>query len=200
MGLSDEEKNMTWCVGTGLSSLYKMDITPGTNPPPNFTYPPRCKKMAASLRCVTPLGPHFWLSTDSPLPRERATSSAAWGRPPDAQLNMLTGRDRRGENHIFAIPHLSCCVRTVRLPFLLWQGKRKESRKLLQLTITLITIAQNKSQAEKSLDGNCYNCPNNGNGYFSMLNYMDLIFKYTICQFSPVELGSNRFKYLNHSH
>lgn len=156
--------------------------------------------MATSLRSVAPLGPHFWLSTDSPLPRGRATSSAAWGRPPDAQLNMLAGRNRRGENHFFAIPHLSCCVRTVRLPFLLCPRSRKEPRKWFQLTITLITIAQNKSQAEKSLDGNCYNCSNNGNGYFSMLNYMDLIFKYTICQFSPVELGSNRFKYLNHSH
>lgn len=129
-----------------------------------------------------------------------ATSSAAWGWPPDAQLNMLSGRDRRGENRVFAVPHLSCWVRSVRLPFLLRPGSRTESRKRFQLAITLITIAQNKSQAEKSLDGNCYNCPNNGNGYFSPLNYTDLIFKYTICQFSPVELGSNRFKYLNHSH
>lgn len=44
--------------------------------------------------------------------------------------------------------------------------------KWLQLTILLITIAQNKTQAEKSLDGNCYNCPNNRDEYFFLLNYM----------------------------
>lgn len=194
---------MAWRVVTGLPSPYKMDIKLRTPPfplHPHLSLSSQSDVMAASPRCVAPLGPHFRLSADSPLPRGRATSSAAWGRPPDAQLNMLSGRDRRGENRVFAVPHLSCCVRSVRLPFLLRPGSRTESRKRFQLAITLITIAQNKSQAEKSLDGNCYNCPNNVNGYSSLLNYTDLIFKYTICQFSPVELGSNRFKYLNHSH
>lgn len=90
---------MAWCVVTGLSPPSKMDITPRT--PPSFLILPEwCKKMAASLRCVAPLGPHFRLSTDSPLPRGRATSSAAWGRPPDAQLNMLTGREERRKSRL----------------------------------------------------------------------------------------------------
>lgn len=179
MGLSDEEKNTTWCVTTGLSSPHRMDITlsnPKYPPPPapffSLILPKWCKKMATRPRCVAPLGPHFLPSTDSPLPRGRPTSSAAWGRPPNARLNMLTGRNRKGENHAFAIPLLSCCVHSVRLPFLLQPGSKKKWRKWFQLTITLITIAQNKSQAEKSLDGIGYNCPNNRNGYFSLLNYM----------------------------
>lgn len=148
--------------------------TPPPHPTPFFILilPKWCKEMAARPRCVAPLGLHFRPSTDSPLPRGRSTSSAAWGRPPNARLNMLTGRNRRGENHAFAIPLLSCCVHSVRLPFLLRPGSKKKWRKWFQLTITLITIAQNKSQAEKSLDGNGYNCLNNRNGYFSLLNYM----------------------------
>lgn len=123
--------------------------------------------------------PHWALVSNCPLihrsHRGTLTSSATWRRPPYPQLNMLTGRNQRGENHVLKIPHRACCVRSVQLLFFFYgRGIRNTPslRKLLQLTIMLITIAQNKSQAEKSLDGNCYNCPNNGNEYFSLLNYM----------------------------
>lgn len=126
------------------------------------------KEMAANLSSVSLLSRHLWPSTDLPLPQGKLTSLATWGWPPDAQLNMLTGRNLKGENHV--VPPL-CPVslffqgQGIRNPQILENGK-------LQLSIMLITIAQNKSQAEKSLDGNCYNCPNNGDEYFSLLNYM----------------------------
>lgn len=170
MGLSDEEKNMTGCIVTSLLSLDKVDRHTIKS---CFSPQKRCMKMAADLRCVSPLGPRFRLSTDSPLPRRRPSSAATWGRPPNAQLNMLTGRCQSGENHVLkTTPSMLCPLCPA--SFFLRPGNKKypESRKWLQLTIMLITIAQNKSQAEKSLDGNCYNCPNNGNEYFSVLNYM----------------------------
>ncbi len=73
--------------------------------------------MAANPSSVSPLGLHLRLSTDSPLPQGRLTSSATWGRPPYAQLNMLTGRNQRGENHVLKTLHQACCVRSVQLPF-----------------------------------------------------------------------------------
>lgn len=73
-----------------------VDITP-TNP---FLFPKWCKEMAANPSGVSPLSPHLLLSTDSPLPLRRLTSSATCGRPPYAQSNMLTGRNQRGENHL----------------------------------------------------------------------------------------------------
>lgn len=42
MGLSDEEKNTTWCVTTGLSTPRRMDITlsnPKHPPTPRLFYP-----------------------------------------------------------------------------------------------------------------------------------------------------------------
>lgn len=130
------------------------------------------KEIDANLSGVSPLSPHLRLAAESPLPQGRLTSSAARGRPPYAQLNMLTGRNHRGENHVVNTPHQAAL--SSQCPFFKGQGIRNTPSlgKWLQLTIMLITIAQNKSQAEKSLDGNCYNCPNNGNEYFSLLNYM----------------------------
>lgn len=71
-----------------------VDITPSN------LFSEWCKEMAANPSGVSPLRPHLRLSTDSPLPLGRLTSSATWGRPPYPQLNMLTGRNHRGENHV----------------------------------------------------------------------------------------------------
>lgn len=75
MGLSDEEKNMAWCVMTGLSSPRRMDITPA-NPTPPHLFPSSSysdvRKWLHGRGVWPPLGPHFRLSTDSPLPRGEA--------------------------------------------------------------------------------------------------------------------------------
>lgn len=62
MGLSDEEKNMAGCIMTSLLSLDRVDRHTIKS---CFFPQERCKKMAADLRCVSPLGPRFQLSTDS---------------------------------------------------------------------------------------------------------------------------------------
>lgn len=93
------------------------------HPAPFFVLilPKWCKEMAARPRCVAPLGPHFRPSTDSPLPRGRPISSAAWGRPPNARLNMLTGRNWTPS------PFRYCRAASTRssFPFFCGQGAKK---------------------------------------------------------------------------
>lgn len=140
----------------------------------SFLFPKWRKEMAANPSVVSPLCPHLRLSTDLPLPLGKLTTTGTCGWPPYAQSNMLTGRNQRGENQIVKTSTTTCCWLSVQLPLFLRPGMRTNPSpgKWLQLDVMLITIAQNKSQAEKSLDGNCYNCPNNRNEYFFLLNYM----------------------------
>lgn len=162
-------KTLNGVLWQGCYPWKKVDITP-SNPP----FFPQSDENGCKPEVCFPTGPSRptvpWF-TD---PTGETDLFRHIGRPPNVLLNMLTGRNRRGGNHARSIQPQTCCVCSVRLPFFLKPGNQKypKSRKWLQLTIMLITMAQNKSQAEKSLDGNCYNCPNNGKEYFSLLNYM----------------------------
>lgn len=115
---------------TRLLSPNKVDITPSP-PSPSFFNPEGCKEMVANPSGVSPLSPHLQLSTDSPLPQGRRTSSATWGRPPPhAQLNMLTGRKLRVENHVVKTLH------SVQRPsfFLLLRPENKKYPKSWKMT------------------------------------------------------------------
>lgn len=100
MWWSVEKKNITSQV---LTSAYHPTWWTSHQQIP-FFFPKWCKEMAAKPSGVSPLSLHLRLSTDSPLPLGRLTSSTTCGRPPYAQSNMLTGRNQRGENHFVKTP------------------------------------------------------------------------------------------------
>lgn len=120
------------------------------------------RKWTASGGMPPPLGPD---ASDCPViqrsRRGERPLQPPGGRPPNRTVKYAHRKEAEGENHILG----ESCSPTLTAA----AEKRREKR--LQLTVMLITIGRNKSQAGKSLDGNCYNCPDDGNEYFSPRNY-----------------------------
>lgn len=160
---------------------HSVDVAPCDHPPPQTPIPaptattasppnppcrPAARKRAPSRGVPPPLGPD--VSHCPVIHRSRRGERPLLppgGRPPNRTLKYAHRKEAEGENHIFQTREpRPAPPRRQRPP-------RNAGKKRLQLTVMLITIGRNKSQAGKSLDGNCYNCPDDGNEYFSPLNY-----------------------------
>lgn len=155
---------------------HSVDVAPSDPPPPTAaaTTPhipksPRrlaARKWAPSRGAPPPLGPDV---SDCPVihrsRRGERPLQPPGGRPPNRTLKYAHRKEAEGEK--ITSSRLLCLVLLPHAD----GGRRETPGKRLQLTVMLITIGRNKSQAGKSLDGDCYNCPDDGNEYFSPLNY-----------------------------
>lgn len=155
---------------------HSVAAAPCVCPPPTASTPPLphsksfCRlaerKWAPSRGVAPPLGPdvsdcpviHRSRRGERPLP-------PPGGRPPNRTVKYAHRKEVEGrKSHLGGLCASSCSPHAD-------SGRRETPGKRLQLTVVLITIGRNKSQAGKSLDGNCYNCPDDGNEYFYPLNY-----------------------------